>query len=398
MSITNMSLRAAVTDLDIFSEAVLHDPFPHYKQLRDSGAVVYFTKYDVYGVFRYEHVRTALRDWETYSSASGIAFNDPVNTAMAGKAILAMDPPEHSAVRKVFDDSLRPKYIRKVAGSIEQRAEDLVDDLVARGEFDGVADFACTLPVEIVLDLVGIPRDENRARVLDWARGTFNTFGPEGDRRQNAIPAQQALLEYALENLTPDTVLPDSFGQTAFAAAARGDITPFQAVVVMMGFLGAGLDTTINAVGSTLWLLAQHPEQWDALREDPSLVPSAFLEGIRMESPAQLFSRVATRDIEIDDALIPKGARVIHSYGSANRDERHYLDADRFDIRRNPTDTVAFDMGVHSCPGRTLSNMEGHALFSALATRASRLELAGEPTRTVNNITRGLDTLPIRVS
>jgi cytochrome P450 len=127
-------------------------------------------------------------------------------------------------------------------------------------------------------------------------------------------------------------------------------------------------------------------------------VPSAFLEGVRVESPAQFFSRVTTRDVDVDGIVIPEGSRVVHSYGSANRDERHYADADRFDVRRNPVDTVAFDYGVHTCPGRTLSSLEGHALFGALARRVSRIELAGEPTRLPNSITRGLDTLPLRVS
>lgn len=303
---------APETDVDLFSDEVLYDPFPHYKALRDLGPVVYLTRYDLYGLFRYDRVRAALRDWQTFSSAPGIAFNEAVNARISGQSILAMDPPAHTAVRKVFDDSLKPKFIRRAAGDIEQRAAELVDEVVARQEFDGVRDFARRLPVDIVMDLVGLPRDENRAKVLDWVQGTFNTFGPEGERWRRALPA--------------------------------------------------------------------------------------FLEGIRMECPAQMFSRVATRDVEFEGVTIPEGARVLHSYGSANRDERHYPDPDRFDVRRNPTDTVAFDIGVHTCPGRTLSSMEGEALLSALARRVAKIELTAEPTRSVNNITRGLDALPIRVS
>lgn len=390
--------QAPESDLDMFSDEVLHDPFPHYKALRDLGPVVYLTKHGLYGLYRYDRVRAALRDWQTFSSAPGIAFNAPVNEQISGQSILAMDPPQHTAVRKVFDDSLRPKFVRHVAGNIQQRAEELVDEVVARKEFDGVRDFARRLPVDIVMDLVGLPRDANRAKILDWVQGTFNSFGPEGDRWRSALPAQTALLQYATENVTPDSVLPGSFGEIAFDAAERGEITRYQAVVVMMGFMAAGLDTTINAVSSTLWLLARNPDQWEAVRQDAGLVPSAFLEGIRMECPAQTFSRVTTRDVEVEGVTIPKGARVLHSYGSANRDERHYPDPGRFDVRRNPTDTVAFDIGVHTCPGRTLSSMEGEALLDALARRVSKIELTAEPARTVNNITRGLDTLPVRVS
>jgi cytochrome P450 len=388
---------APQTDIDLWSDEVLMDPFPHYKRLRDLGPVVQLTGYGIYGLFRYDQVRTALTDWETFSSAQGVAFN-PIAVAAWKDSILAMDPPQHGVIRKVFDDALRPKFIRKVAGDIEQRAEDLVDEVVRRGEFDGVTDFARRLPVEIVLDLVGFPRDENRSKILGWAEGSFNFAGPEGERQLSSLPGAQAQLQYLMEEATPDKLLSDSFGQVVYAAADRGEITREQAVTMMLGYMNAGLDTTINATSSTLWLFAQNPDQWDLVREDPKLIPSAFLEGIRVESPAQFFSRVTTRDVDVEGILIPAGSRVLHSYGSANRDERHYPDPDRFDVRRNPVDTVAFDAGPHTCPGRTLSSMEGHALFSALARRVSRIELIGEPTRTVNSITRGLDTLPLRVS
>lgn len=385
------------TDLDLFADEVLQEPFGHYKQLRDMGPVVYFSKYELYGLFRYDQVRSALNDWETFSSAQGVALNPIANEAWKD-SILCMDPPRHRTIRKVFDDALRPKFVRKVAGDIEQQAETLVDELVQQGEFDGVADFAYRLPVNVVMDLVGFPRDEGREKILGWAVNSFNFAGPPGERQTASLEPAQAQLEYLINNANPDHLLPDSFGKVVYGAAERGEITREEAVTMMIGYANAGLDTTINAVGSTLWLLARNAEQWQAIRQDPKLIPSAFLEGVRMESPAQFFSRVTTRDVDVEGVTIPKGARVLHSYGSANRDERHYPDPDRFDATRNPTDTVAFDVGIHTCPGRTLASMEGHALFNALAKRVSRIELAGEPTRIVNSITRGLDSLPIRIS
>ena len=221
MTTTQSSTAAPETDLDLFSDEVLNDPFPHYKALRDLGPVVYLTKYDLYGLFRYDRVRAALRDWQTFSSAQGVAFNDLMNGQIRGQSVLGMDPPQHTAVRKVFDDSLKPKFIRRAAGDIEQRAEELVDGVIARKEFDGVRDFACRLPVEIVLDLVGVPRDEARAKILGWVPGTFNTLGPEGQRQHSALPAQAALLQYATEKVKQDRVLPGSFGEIAFGAAAQ---------------------------------------------------------------------------------------------------------------------------------------------------------------------------------
>ncbi|GAA2922987.1 cytochrome P450 [Streptomyces thioluteus] len=385
------------SDVELFSTATLMDPYPHYAALRGLGPAVYLTRYDLYGLFRYEHVRPALVDWERFSSAEGVAMNPRTNELMDG-SILGMDPPRHKAVRKVFDEALRPKYVRQVAGDLAHLAGKLVDDLVRRGQFDGVRDFARKLPVDIVLDLIGFPRDDQREEILDWALGAFNFMGPAGDFQASSLPDVQDLMQYLTTKATPGKLLPGSFGQIVWAAVERGEITESEALMTMSAYACAGVDTTIAGISSTLWLLARNPDQWSDVRRDPEAVPGAFLEGLRMEAPVQSFARVTTCDVELDDVTIPAGARVVLSYGSANRDERHYPAPDCFRVRRNPSDTVAFGLGVHNCPGRALATMEAHALFRALAERVERLELAGEPTRSPNSITRGLDTLPVRVA
>ncbi|XGU20565.1 cytochrome P450 [Rhodococcus sp. 3Y1] len=140
-----------------------------------------------------------------------------------------------------------------------------------------------------------------------------------------------------------------------------------------------------------------NPDQWAMVRDDPSLIPSAVLEGVRIDSVAQWFTRVTTRDVEIDDILIPEGSRVLHSYAAANRDERHYPDPDRFDVRRNPRDTLAFGYGPHTCMGKALSNMEMTALWTELAKKVHSIEPNGTPRRHMNNLIRSLETLPVRV-
>jgi cytochrome P450 len=394
---TTASASAFEADLDLFSPEALLDPFAYYKTLRDLAPVVYLTKYDLYGLFRYDHVRPALVDWERFSSAQGVAMN-PTTNELSVDSILAMDPPRQRTLRKVFDEALRPKYVRQVAGDIERHAEELIDDLMWRKEFDGVADFARKLPVDIVLDLIGFPQDEQREKVLDWALGAFNFMGPTSEFQSSSLPDVQALMQYLATDATPDKLLPGSFGQIVWEAAGCGEITESEALLTMSAYACAGVDTTIAGLSSTLCLLAHNPDQWENVRQDPKLVPGAFLEGLRMESPIQFFSRVTTCNVDIDGLTIPEGARVVLSYGSANRDERHYPEPDRFQVRRNPADTAAFGFGVHTCPGRTLASIEAHALFGALAERATTIELIGKPTRTPNNITRGLDSLPIRIT
>lgn len=145
-----------------------------------------------------------------------------------------------------------------------------------------------------------------------------------------------------------------------------------------------------------MWLFAQHPDQWDALRADPTRVPAAFLEVVRHSSPVTIFSRRTTRECIFDEIVIPEGARVAVMYASANRDERKWVDPERFDISRNPLDHLAFGVGVHTCVGQNLAKLEAHALLSALVARVRRFE-AGQPEPMINSTLQGLSKLPCRI-
>jgi cytochrome P450 len=205
------------------------------------------------------------------------------------------------------------------------------------------------------------------------------------------------LYGYAIENIRGDKLRPGSIGALTWEAATRGDITEEQAVALIGAYVTAGLDTTAGTLGSLMFLFAENPDQWSVVRDDPSVVSSAVYEGTRMESVAQWFTRVTTRDAEYDDVVIPEGSRVFHSYAAANRDERHYANPDRFDVRRNPTDTLAFGYGPHSCAGKSLSRMEMNALVGEMARKVDRIEPLGPPVRHLNNLIRSLESFPVRV-
>jgi cytochrome P450 len=388
------------SDLDIWSDEVLEDPYPHYAHLRDLGPAVYMTKYDMWIITRYDVVKRALDDWKSFSSAhlGGVALSAAGQAAWRG-SVLESDPPEHGLRRKVFDDTLRPRFIRHALGDLKQRSERVVDALLQAGTFDGVQDFAKDLPLNIVMDLIGWP-DHGREQMLEWAEGAFNALGPEGNQRMlESFPKLQAGIDYVRAHATEEHMPPESFGGVMYAAAARDELPREVVPIALTGVLHASLDTTINAMSSLLMLFAQNPDQWELVRQEPSLIPSAFNEGLRLESPIQFFSRATTRDVDLGEGVvIPADSRVVHSYGAANRDERHYPDPDRFDVRRNPTDHLAFDYGTHSCPGRTLATMEGQALFTALAERVATIELVGASRRELNNSTRGYSSLPIKIS
>jgi cytochrome P450 len=142
----------------------------------------------------------------------------------------------------------------------------------------------------------------------------------------------------------------------------------------------------------------QHPDQWDLVRADPSLIPRAFAEAIRLESPVPWFGRTTRRPYSAGGLSIEPGRRVLVSYASSNRDERRYPDPDRFDVTRDNADHIAFGYGIHTCPGQGLAKFEGFAIIDALARRVERFEIVGQPKLALNNMTRSLGSLPVRVT
>ncbi|MGH9098245.1 MAG: cytochrome P450, partial [Acidimicrobiales bacterium] len=148
---------------------------------------------------------------------------------------------------------------------------------------------------------------------------------------------------------------------------------------------------------NAIWLFATHPDQWQLLRQGPDRVKHAFNEVLRMETPLSSFTRVTTRATEIDGIEVPAGARVMVSYASANRDERHWDDADAFDITRDSAGQMAFGYGGHACAGMGLARLEGAAILGALVERVERFELSAPPVRRLNNLIRSFASLPIAV-
>ncbi|MET8331581.1 cytochrome P450 [Streptomyces sp. NPDC005181] len=392
-----MSIRSAMktSDIDLFTDDALTDPYPLYRDLRDAGPIVYLTRYDVHVLARYEQVRDALEDWETFSSADGVGLNGIFNQALTG-TIIASDPPHHDDLRNVLSGRLSPRALRELRADVDRKVEEHIEELVGRGSFDAVTDLARVIPISIILDLLGFPH-EGREGLLEWGEETFNAVGPENRRMQDSLPKMQEMFGWLENTCTRDRMLPGGFATTIHEAADRGEI-PCEAVVPLMaGYSIPALDTTVSALASAVKLFAEHPDQWDALRANPSLIPSAFNEVLRLESPVQLFTRVTRREYRADGLTLPAGSRVVVLYGAANRDERQYPDPDRFDIRRGAVDHLAFGYEIHGCAGQGLARLEGHAALAALAKRVERFEITSEPTLKLNNSTRALASLPVAV-
>ena len=249
--------------------------------------------------------------------------------------------------------------------------------------------------VKIVADLCGLP-DEGREHLIERASAAFNTFGPPNELCRDSWPGFFELFEYA-QSVGPDVLTPGRWGAEIYEAGEQGRIEPEACPGLMLAYVWAGMDTTVNGIASAVSLFADHPDQWDLVRADRSLMASAVNEVLRIEPPVQRFTRSATREVEIGGQVLPEGARIAVLFGSANRDERRFDDPDRFDVTRNPHDHLSFGRGVHRCVGANLAQEEMKAVLDSLADRVERFEVTDRVWRR-NNALHGLERLEVAVS
>jgi cytochrome P450 len=383
-----------IDDVDLFADEALAEPYEHYRRLRDLGPVVRLSTHDVYAVTRYADVRAVLDNPEVFCSGEGVGFNDFINAIGQGTTLMS-DGDQHRRLRRVILRPLTPKAVTALRPDAQAQADRLADHLVAQASFDAVSDLAEVLPATWVPELLGWP-DDARGRLIDWGSANFDALGPPNARADAASSGLMEMATFAAQ-LAQSTLPAGSMAAGILEAAARGEIEPAQCPLAIIDYMAPSLDTTISAMGNAIWLFATYPEQWQLLRHDPDRVKQAFNEVLRMETPISSFTRVATRAAEIDGVEIPSGARVMVSYASANRDERHWDDADVFDITRNSAGHVAFGYGDHACAGMGLARLEGAAVLEALVERVERFELTAPPIRKLNNLIRSFASLPIAI-
>jgi len=368
------SMTTAVdVDVDMWSDTNLRDPFPLYAELRTLAPVVRLVRHDAYAVTRYAEIRDMLQDWESFTSAKGVGMSELTNTR-AGRGVISSDPPIHTPRRRVLNSQLLPAALKPHEEFIESRATEYADRAVGRRDVEVVAELAVPFSVSLVCDLVGLPQD-GRERILAWARLGFDSWGPPGPRAEAAAIGYQSLVDYSNTVSVPEHLEPGRWGAGIYAAVDRGDLEPDAIHGVVFAYLQAGMDTTVNAIGSALYLFAQCPDQWDQLRRDPTLIPSATNEVLRYHSPIQRYTRVATHDIELGGVSVPADSRLVALIGSGNRDERRFDDPDQFDVTRNPIDHLTFGRGIHHCVGAGLARLELSVLLTRLAERVQRFEI-----------------------
>jgi len=381
---------------DIFAEDIILAPYDTYQRIRDLGPLVRLTASDdVVAVGRFADVNHILGQPELFTSGQGVGFIPKINKIFRGSTIGSV-PPIHGHLRRILIQPMMPKNLAPLVAKVQAEADRLVDDLLQRKRFDGVADLASHLPVAVVSMLVGLPPD-GREKMLDWAAANFNAIGPANDRALGDM-GQMMEFQHYLMSIARKNVVPDSWVDLLFDAVDRGDITDLQMRGLIGDYTAPSLDTTIGATGHLMHLLGTHPEVWQQIRCDHSLIRPAIEEALRLEAPIRGFTRVATEDTEVAGIAIPKDTRLFPLYASANRDERFWEAPERFDLHReNGRKHLGFGYGIHQCVGQHLARMEMTCLMTALVQKVEHIQ-AHPPVYAVNNMLRVLSKLSVEIS
>jgi hypothetical protein len=397
LSLAEADQTIATSDIDPFSRAFLADPYPHQQQLRDAGPIVRLTRYGVWAVARYEQVCAVLNDWQTFCSGGGVGMSNfhTEKNWRPPSLLLETDPPVHDRARTVMNRAMSPKNLRALRDGFYREAVSMIERALDLGSFDAVIELGQRYPLKVFPDAVGIAED-GREILLPYGNMVFNTMGPKNDLYETSLQPVDRVMPWIMERCARAALRPGSLGAEVFKYADAGEVTEIEAALLVRSFLSAGLDTTIHAIGNTLLCFAEHPGEWQKLRQDPTKMRSAFEEVMRFEPSFQCYFRTTTRATEFAAARIDAEEKIYISVAAANRDPRRWDEPERFDISRKTAGHVGFGTGIHGCVGQMIARLEIEMLLTAMVERVAAIELTDKPERLIHNTLRAVTRLPVR--
>jgi len=383
-------------DIDIFSRESVRHANAVDDRLREFSPVVRLPGEEAVMLARFEHVSAGLKDWKSFSNTSR-PWHDP--DSVRPELLLTDDPPKHTRVRAVVSNALSPASLNQLAEPFRRDARAIVERLRAReGEvIDVVGDITQPFIYKVLPDLIGLP-EAGREHMSAFGNMVWATMGPMNELFHEAMrDTSGEVLAWAGSCCKRENLADGSLGMAMYEASDRGEVTPAEAELLVGILLSAAADTTVLTMANTLRAFSEFPDEYQLVREDPKLARMAFEESLRWDSPSRMAGRIAMRDIEIEDYVIPQGTRCGLMFAAANRDPRRWQDPYRFQVRRPNTGHLGFGFGVHACVGRVLALLEADALLGTVAESIVRIEPAGPMEPWMTTVGHGPAKLPVRL-
>ena len=389
--------------------AFIANPYTAFRQLRET-APVWRSPFGRTFLTRYEDASLLMRDrrlGKDYSEPEALirrfgptALQEPAVVELS-HMMLMRDPPDHTRLRGLVTKVFTARKIEEMRPGIQAITDRLLDKVAGQGEMDAIRDLAFPLPVLVICELLGIPEEDRARFVTATASGAalLNPVPPtreELDRANEGTLATGAYFEALFEQRRKDPR--DDLLTLLVQAEEAGDhLTTEELRANTTLLFAAGHETTVNLIGNGIWSLHDNPSQWEAIRDNPALIPNAIEEVLRYECPVQAVARTVAEPIDFGGESFQKGELIVALIGAANRDPEVFPDPDRLDVTRERLKPLSFGGGIHFCIGAQLARIEAEVVFSTLLRRMPDLKLvnSGAPKWRESFTLRGLTTLPV---
>lgn len=385
-------------DIDPFAPEFLANPYAYHAQLRDSGPVVWLSRYGIYAAARHAEVFSALNDWQNFVSGRGVGLSDFAveEPWRPPSLLLETDPPVHDRTRRIMAGVVSLPKLKALAPLWRAQAASLLDALLHSEKFDAIREVAEGFPMRVFPQAVGLP-SEGTKHLLAYAAATFNAFGPRNRIFHESEAAAREAVAWVGEACRRENLAPNGWGMDVYRAADSGACTHDEAHRLVRSLLSAGLDTTVNGIGNMIHAFATNPAQWELLRKTPTLKKKAFEESLRWDSTVQTFFRTTNASVKLGDVVLPADAKILLFLAAANRDPRRWSEPETFNISRTASGHVGFGFGIHQCLGQMVARLEGEVVLDAMLARVERLRLTDAPVRRLNNTLRAFASMPVEM-
>lgn len=382
----------------------LSDPYPTYAEMRTQLEPVWLAHEQATsseGVWLFSRYDDALRIFKESAAISKnlLSVRTPKSKTPFDLHMLHRDGEDHLRLRRLVANYFSAQSLANFEPQITSIVQELIDEIRHKGQVDLIEEFAEKVPLRVIAKLMGIP-NAHMEKVREWSLLLGNGFDSvisNQDIQIKAASAMQEFLEFIDQLTRVDDFDDNSLLAQLLFAHEQGQLNK-EELTAMIGFLlFAGHETTISLLGNGLWLLLSHPEQWQALKNEPTLLPGTVEEILRYESPEQRTSfRITKETVDINGTRLHPGQQLGVVIGAANRDENFIPQADVFDIRRKNNRHVAFGIGAHNCLGKTLARVEARIAFGMLVKQIPEISLVSvQADWRENSFFRSLKSLPV---
>jgi cytochrome P450 len=367
-----------------------HDPHPHLALLRAGAPVAWNDTLGYWALTRHAECHEVSTEPGRFCSKRGILTLEIGLEYDSPPTMMHTDPPEHTAYRKQVQPAFKPSLMKALVPVAQGRLVDLIEGIHADEPVDFVPQVSVPFPLRIISDLLGLP-DDDFDDFFHWSEVSTGAIAVTPEERATY---QADMRTYFFEVIARKRAEPQ---EDLISELATAELNDDELFMFLNQLLVAGNETTRNTISGGIWALAENPDQWQRLIDDPSLVPSAVEEILRWTTAVIAFMRTATQDTSLGGMDIAEGDHTLMIYSSANRDEAQFgPTADRFDVGRTPNNHLAFGFGAHFCIGAALARLEVRLVLEELLARFRTLEPAGEVAYSPSDIIAGVTSAPVR--